>query len=95
VVFNTAFPPQKREDAHRFFTETGANRAPSWRNEITLRSIEYAAGYLLAAYTPFISPTPLLLILAEGDSLPLDIAVAAFAARGGTEEAYHAQVWAL
>ena len=72
----------RKEDAYRFFTETGAKRAPSWRNEITLRSIEYAAGYLPAAYTPFISPTPFLLILAEGDSLPMDVAVAAFERAG-------------
>ena len=72
----------RKEDAYRFFTETGASRAPSWRNEITLRSIEYAPGYLPAAYTPYISPTPFLLVLAEGDALPMDVAIAAYKRAG-------------
>jgi pimeloyl-ACP methyl ester carboxylesterase len=72
----------RKEDSYRWFTNTGATRAPAWQNGITLRSMEYAAGYLPGAYTPYISPTPFLLILAKDDSLPMDIAVTAFERAG-------------
>ena len=33
-----------------WFTETAGQRAPSWRNEVTLRTIEYGFGYEPGAY---------------------------------------------
>jgi hypothetical protein len=66
-------------DSYRWFTETAAARAPSWRNEVTLRTIEYGFGYEPGAYIGFISPTPLLMIVGVGDHLTVsDLAIAAY-----------------
>ncbi len=56
-------------DSWRWFTETGRTRAPSWRNEVTLRSIEMFTEYEPGSYIGFISPTPLMMIVALGDHL--------------------------
>jgi len=65
-------------DSWAFFTETGASRAPSWRNEVTLRSVEMFWEYEPGAYLPYISPTPLLLVVARGDHLTVsDLAIEA------------------
>ena len=37
-------------------------RAPSWRNEVTLRSVEMFMEYEPGTYLPWISPTPLLMV---------------------------------
>jgi uncharacterized protein len=67
-------------DSWTWFTETGESRAPSWRNEVTMRSVELFTEYEPGTYLPWISPTPLLMCVAEGDHLtPSDLAVAAFA----------------
>ncbi|HJS86169.1 MAG TPA: alpha/beta hydrolase, partial [Acetobacteraceae bacterium] len=59
--------------------ETGRTRAPSWKNEVTLRSIEMFTEYEPGAYLPFISPTPLLMVVALGDHLTVaDEALAAY-----------------
>lgn len=66
-------------DSYRWFIETAAARASSWRNEVTLRTIEYAFGYEPGAYIGLISPTPLLLIVAVNDHLAVsDLAIAAY-----------------
>jgi hypothetical protein len=66
-------------DSWRWFTETQALRAPSWRNEVTLRSVEMFTEYEPGAYLPLISPTPLLVQVARGDHLtPAELAIAAF-----------------
>jgi fermentation-respiration switch protein FrsA (DUF1100 family) len=65
-------------DSWHWFTETGRTRAPSWRNEVTLRSVELFLGYEPGAYIELISPTPLLLVVALGDHLTVaDEALAA------------------
>ena len=51
-------------DSWQWFTETGKTRAPSWRNEVTLRSVEMFTEYEPVSYLPYISPTPLLLLVA-------------------------------
>jgi fermentation-respiration switch protein FrsA (DUF1100 family) len=56
-------------DSWHWFTETGRRRAPSWRNEVTLRSVELFLGYEPGAYIELISPTPLLMVVALGDHL--------------------------
>jgi hypothetical protein len=61
------------------YTQAATAHAPSWQNQVTLRSIEYTAGYEPGAYTSLISSAPLLLIAAENDVLPLSIAEAAYA----------------
>jgi uncharacterized protein len=66
-------------DSYAWFTETGATRAPSWRNEVTLRSVEMFWEYEPGAYIQWISPTPLLVVVAAGDHLTVsDLAIEAF-----------------
>jgi fermentation-respiration switch protein FrsA (DUF1100 family) len=66
-------------DAHAWFTATGSTMAPSWRNEVTLRSVEMFTEYEPGAYVRFVSPTPLLMVVAAGDHLTVaDEALAAY-----------------
>src|SRR5271163_66132 len=45
-------------DSWQWFTETGKARAPAWRNEVTLRTVEMLGEYEPGAYIARISPTP-------------------------------------
>ncbi len=54
-------------DSAEWFLETGRTRAPAWRNEVTLRTIEMITEYEPGSYIAKISPTPLMMIVAEGD----------------------------
>ena len=66
-------------DSYQWFMETAAARAPTWRNEVTLRTIEYLSGYEPGTYIGLISPTPLLLIVAVKDHLAVsDLAITAY-----------------
>lgn len=66
-------------DSWTWFTETAKLRAPSWRNEVTLRSVEMFTEYEPAAHIAAISPTPLLLLPARDDHLtPAKLAIEAF-----------------
>lgn len=66
-------------DSYKWFTETAETRANSWRNEVTVRSLEYSFGYEPGVYIALISPTPLLLIVAVKDHLAVsDLAIAAY-----------------
>jgi uncharacterized protein len=65
-------------DSWEWFTATGKTRAPSWRNEVTLRSLEMLSEYEPGSYVERISPTPLLMIIAAQDHLA--VADEAFAA---------------
>jgi len=66
-------------DSWAWFSETGKTRAPAWRNEVTLRSVEMFTEYEPAAYIQWVSPTPLLMVVAAGDHLvPSDLALAAY-----------------
>ncbi|MEP7025441.1 MAG: alpha/beta hydrolase [Actinomycetota bacterium] len=66
-------------DSWQWFTETAAERAPSWRNEVTVRSVEMFTEYEPETYLPWISPTPLLMLVAREDHLtPAELAIAAF-----------------
>lgn len=72
----SALPTQ---DSYDWFTQTGELRAPNWRNEITLETMEAFLGYNPSANIDIITPTPLLMIVAERDELtPTDLAVEAF-----------------
>jgi fermentation-respiration switch protein FrsA (DUF1100 family) len=59
-----------------------ARSAPTWRNEVTLRSLERLLEYAPVHVIDRIAPTPLLMIAAETDFLPLDLAQEAFARAG-------------
>ncbi|WP_428661511.1 alpha/beta hydrolase [Reyranella sp.] len=66
-------------DAHQWFTETAKLRAPAWRDEVTLQSVELFTEYEPGAYIEYISPTPLLMVVAAGDHLTVaDEAIAAY-----------------
>ncbi len=66
-------------DSAEWFLETGKTRAPAWRNEVTLRSVEMFTEYEPASYISWISPTPLLMVAAAGDHLvQADLALEAF-----------------
>jgi fermentation-respiration switch protein FrsA (DUF1100 family) len=66
-------------DSYKWFTETGQSRAPAWKNEVTLRTVEMLMEYEPGAYIERISPTPLLMVVAAGDHLtPTDLALAAY-----------------
>ncbi len=66
-------------DSWTWFTETGKLRAPSWRNEVTLRTVEMLGEYEPGGYIGRISPTPLLLVVAREDHLtPAHLAIDAY-----------------
>jgi uncharacterized protein len=66
-------------DSWAWFSQTADTRAPSWRNEVTLRSVEMFTEYEPGTYLPWISPTPLLMVVAERDHLtPAELAIAAY-----------------
>ena len=56
-------------DSWAWFTKTHQDRAPSWKNEVTLRSIEMFLDYEPGAHIAHISPTPLLMIVGLTDHL--------------------------
>lgn len=66
-------------DSWEWFTQTHQSRAPSWKNEVTLRSIEMFLDYEPGAHIAHISPTPLLMIVGLTDHLTAaDQALAAY-----------------
>jgi fermentation-respiration switch protein FrsA (DUF1100 family) len=66
-------------DSWDWFTSTHEKRAPSWKNEVTLRSVEMFTEYEPGSYISFISPTPLLMVVALADHLTVaDEALAAY-----------------
>lgn len=66
-------------DSWQFFTESGRTRAPAWRNEVTLRSVEKFLEYEPGAHIAHISPTPLMMVVALQDHLTVaDEALAAY-----------------
>jgi uncharacterized protein len=66
-------------DSWTWFTETGKTRAPSWKNEVTLRTVEMLGEYEPIAYISRISPTPLLMVVAREDHLtPAHLAIDAY-----------------
>jgi uncharacterized protein len=66
-------------DSFEWFTATGRTRAPTWRNEVTLRSVELLTEYEPGIYIERISPTPLMMVVGAADHLTVaDEALAAF-----------------
>lgn len=67
------------EDSHDFFLEAARERAPSWRNEVTLRSVEMFVEYEPGAYIADIAPTPLMMVVGAKDHLTVvDLALEYF-----------------
>jgi fermentation-respiration switch protein FrsA (DUF1100 family) len=65
-------------DSWEWFTQTARTRAPAWRNQVTLRTVEMLGEYEPGSYIERISPTPLMMLIAAGDHLT--VADEAFAA---------------
>ncbi|KAH8883021.1 DltD N-terminal domain protein [Thozetella sp. PMI_491] len=64
-------------DSYVFFS--GWSEKSSWKNEVTLRSIEAFRAHNPSAYVEHISPTPLLMTVAQEDVLtPTDLALEAY-----------------
>jgi hypothetical protein len=61
--------PQR--ESFEFFTKTARERAPAWRNELTLRSVEMTSEFEGGAFIGRISPTPLRLIVMRDDVVSL------------------------
>jgi fermentation-respiration switch protein FrsA (DUF1100 family) len=81
VVDEDPFAPSAlpTPDSYKWFTESGKAIAPSWRNEVTLRSVEMLGEYVPADFIGYISPTPLLMLPAINDVLtPTDLAIIAY-----------------
>ena len=59
----------------------GERLAPGrWRNEVTLSTVAHSTEYEPGAHMEFISPTPLLMLVADNDTItPTDLALAAYA----------------
>jgi fermentation-respiration switch protein FrsA (DUF1100 family) len=54
------------KEAYQFLTEATKN-VPSWKNQVTMESIDINTEYAPAAYIHRISPTPLLMLVASND----------------------------
>jgi uncharacterized protein len=65
-MVNVALPSA---DAYQYFygSDSVIERDPGFRNQITLRTIEYMVGYEPGWYVPNISPTPLLMVVSTND----------------------------
>ena len=73
-------------DAYEAMTRNAAG-APNWINQVTLESLENYIEYLPTASIELISPTPLMMALAEKDSIiPVEVARAAFDRTGDPKE---------
>ncbi len=67
------------QDTHDFFLGPILERATTWKNEVTLRSVEMFLDYEPGAYLPLITPTPLMVVAARGDHLTVvDLTTRAF-----------------
>lgn len=48
--------------------ENAMQAAPSWRNEVTLRSVEAMLDFEPAGWAPYVSPKPMMMIVAREDA---------------------------
>jgi fermentation-respiration switch protein FrsA (DUF1100 family) len=74
-------------EAYEFYTEAQRTVAPNWENRITMESLEKFAEYDPTGPIHLVSPTPLLMIVAEHDQIiPAALAQAAFERAGEPKE---------
>ncbi len=70
-------------EANAYYPRLASTIAPNWRNEVTVESLEKLLEYDPAIALDLISPTPLLMIIAEQDqSQPANVSAEAFARIG-------------
>jgi fermentation-respiration switch protein FrsA (DUF1100 family) len=84
VVSNTDEPAMiPGPEAYEFYAGAAESIAPSWLNRVTMESIEKSVEYRPALVIDLVSPTPLLMVVAEDDHfLPANLARAAFERAG-------------
>ncbi|MFQ6147770.1 alpha/beta hydrolase [Streptomyces seoulensis] len=71
-------PVYAADDAFDYFTAVG-EIAPSWRNEVTVRTGEWSRAYNASDYIERVSPRPLLMIVADDDTTSgTDLQLSAF-----------------
>ncbi|KUJ23580.1 alpha/beta-hydrolase [Mollisia scopiformis] len=64
-------------EAYEWLSKLGGKH---WKNEVTVRTMQEFQSYIPEAYIKYVSPTPLLMTVAEDDYLmPTDLALAAYA----------------
>lgn len=56
-----------QQESYDFFTSTHRERAPAWRNELTLRSAEMTSEYEAGLFIRRVTPTPLQMIVMAND----------------------------
>jgi fermentation-respiration switch protein FrsA (DUF1100 family) len=81
VVSEDAGQPSalRNNEAFDWYSDAARALAPAWRNEVTLRSVEMFSEYEPGAYARYVSPTPLLMVVALKDTLTVaDLALEAF-----------------
>jgi uncharacterized protein len=70
-------------EANAYYPRLASTIAPNWRNEVTVESLEKLLEYDPAIALDLVSPTPLLMIIAEQDqSQPANVSADAFARIG-------------
>ena len=76
------------EDTYNYIYQfVNADPNCTWKNKVTIRSIEYLLEYDVSGYMKRISPTPLLMIVSERDTLtPTDVALQHYAMVPGPKE---------
>ncbi|MFE1595049.1 alpha/beta hydrolase [Nocardia sp. NPDC058705] len=75
----TDFVAMPGTEAYQWLMANGP-QVPSWRNEVTVSSIDKFQSYTPEAFIRRVSPTPLLMVIAEQDTLaPTDIALQSYA----------------
>src|SRR3954454_24725636 len=63
-------------DSYEWVTTSGSERAPTWINSCTLRSLELFWVYEPDTSLPWLPPTPLLIVVARGEHLTVsDLAI--------------------
>jgi fermentation-respiration switch protein FrsA (DUF1100 family) len=64
------------QEAWQWFSETSRTRAPSWRNEVTIRSVDTFLGYEPGVHIGHIGPTPFRMVVAAEDTItPVDLSL--------------------
>lgn len=64
---------------YEFYTQAANTIAPNWKNQVTLESVEKVVEFDPTPSLHLITPTPLLMVVAENDmALPVSISRAAF-----------------
>ena len=67
------------EEAWNFFTGHAEKVGDKWKNEVTIRSVEYGRAFNGSHMIDRISPTPILLVVAKHDyGGPTDLALSAY-----------------